>query len=231
MDPQLSNLDETIRWLYSRSMTPASFVGDLLQSDEHTQHARELLQEHSGSLLRCLHIYAGREMSVAAQSLINETYAHEITALSNMQTGLHFRASKASAVQVAAFNLDDIEAKMCQHAPGLWDMFDVLLSADPKVHERRVKGGKASAKRVHNFLRSQKALETNGDELITAAAGIEEGADSEDEYWRDTALLMEAPASDALLSERSKTLLNIVSLLLCYEWNMTYNMNRKRFYV
>lgn len=225
-----NNLDEAMQWLHSRSMTPASFVADLLRSDKYALDVRDLFRENSGRLLQGLNIYAGREMSVAAHSLVNDIYAQEILALSNIHAGLQFRASKASAAQVATFNLNDIGTKMCQRAPGLWNLLDILLSADPAILERRLKEGKASTKRVRKFLRSQKALEIDSDDLIAAiaAAEIEEGADSEDEYWRDTALLTEAPASEELHLERSKKLLDIVSLKVCSKLKVTHETDRKR---
>lgn len=233
MHPHIDNLNGAVQWLQSRGMTPASFLVDLLESDEHAVHARDLFQTHSNYLLQGLSIYAGREMLAAAQSLANENYAREIVSLSSIGTGLHFRASNANTVQVAAFNLNDIGAKMRQHAPGLWDLLGILLSADPKVHERRTKGGKASAKRVHKFLRSQKAMEVDSDDLTAAAAAApieDEEADSDAEYWQDAALLMEAPTSEGLLMQRSKALIDIVSFKLCYKLKTTHNERRKRSY-
>lgn len=225
-----NNLDEAMHWFQFHNMTPASFVADLLQLDKYVLDVRDLFQKNSGRLLQGLNIYAGHEMSVAARTLVNDSYAQEILALSNIHTGLQFRASKASAAQVATFNLNDIRAKMCQCAPKLWDLLDSLLSADPNTLERRLKGGMVSTKRVRKFLRSQKALDIDGHNLVAAAAAaeIEEDATSEDEYWRDTALLTEAPVSVELHLERSKKLLDIVSPKLYSKLIVTYETNRKR---
>ncbi|KAF7981236.1 hypothetical protein HWV62_34597 [Athelia sp. TMB] len=211
----LQNLDEAMEWLWFRDMTPASFMADLLQSDKYTSAVGDLFRDNAGHLLQGLNTYAGREMSVAAHELVNKTYTREILALSNVQAGLQFRASSASAEQVAAFNIADMETKIRQRAPGLWSLMDNLLSADPRVLERRSKGGKASVQRMRKFMRSQKALEVDSEDLISAAAGSElEGADSDDEYWREAALLMEAPTSEELHLERSKKLLGMKKIVL-----------------
>ncbi|KAF7974578.1 hypothetical protein HWV62_11956 [Athelia sp. TMB] len=205
MHPHINNLNEAIDWLHSRGMTPASFLVGLLSSDAHAAHALELFQKHFDYLLQGLSIYAGQELLAAARSLVNEKYAQEIIDLTNIHTGLHFWASKANVAQVAAFDLEIIGATMCQQTPGLWDMLGVLLSADPSIHERRTKEGQASAKWVRKFLCSQKAMETESDDLTAAAAAAieDDRADSEAEYWRDTALLMEVATSEELLFLRA----------------------------
>lgn len=59
-------------------------------------------------------------------------------------------------------------------------------------------------------------MDLEGDNLIVAAAAVqieeEEDAGSEDEYWRNTALLMEVLSSTELITERNKTLMTIVSV-------------------
>lgn len=50
---------------------------------------------------------------------MRQVYSHKMLVLSDKNTGLQFRASKVSAAQVVAFNLEDIGAKMHQLAPTL----------------------------------------------------------------------------------------------------------------
>ncbi|KAF7969655.1 hypothetical protein HWV62_26759 [Athelia sp. TMB] len=96
-------------------------------------------------------------------------------------------------------------------APALWNLLDSLLCADARAVERRIVGGKAAAKRVERVLGGRKAVDLDGDELMAAVAGEAEegeGAESEDEYWQDMVLLMEAPSSAELIAERNRKLLS-----------------------
>lgn len=207
-------LNNALHMLQSCGMTPTSLIIGLLESETHSQYIHELFVEHSGLVLNSLRVYAGRATLEWAQDFMKQVYSREMLALSDKNAGLQFRASKASAAQVAAFNLEDIGTKMCQLAPILWDLLEDLLCADGKAAERRLEGGKAAAKRVHNFLQGRQAVDLEGDELMAAAAAaeVEEGEGSDDEYWRDTVLLMEAPSSAELIAKRNKTLMTIVSV-------------------
>ncbi|KAF7974579.1 hypothetical protein HWV62_11958 [Athelia sp. TMB] len=216
MNTQSDTLDSTVRLLRSRGMTPADFFTGLLESQSHFHHVRELFVEHPDLLLAHPNTYSGAATLMWAQRLMEETYTHEMLALSNKSAGLQFRASKADVAQVAVFSLEDIGARMCGRAPALWELLGALLSADAKATQRRLEEGKAAAKRVRKFLQGEKVLDLEGDELMTAAAEIEvdDGAESEAEYWRDTVLLMEAPSSAEMVAECNKTL-NTIKKIMC----------------
>lgn len=215
MNTHFDTLDNALRSLQSCGMTPTSLITSLLESETHYHLVHELLVEHSDLLLAHISTLSGATSLDWARKRMEQTYSSEILALSGKSTGLQFRASKASVAQVAAFNLEDIGAQMRRLAPTLWNLLEALLCADTKAVKRRLEGGKAAAKRVQKFLRGQKAVELEGDELFAAAAAEveeEEEAGSEAEYWRDTVLLMEAPSSAELIAERNKKLMTIVSV-------------------
>lgn len=127
----------------------------------------------------------------------------QVTALTGIEAGLQFRASTVTATQIAAFNLDDIVALMRKHAPDVWTLLDGLLAADPRADERRLAGGKASAKRARERRRGPKAsVDLDGDEIMRVEAEREENAASEDEYWREPQEIPEELSSKELAEER-----------------------------
>ncbi|KAF7966151.1 hypothetical protein HWV62_39932, partial [Athelia sp. TMB] len=211
MTTHLDSLDNTLFALRGCSLTPTTLITGLLDSDAHKDYVRELFTEHADTLLNALSTYARDATLAWAQKTMERTYAREILSLSAKDASLQFRASKASAAQVAGFTLEDIGSQMHRLAPALWDLLEGLLCADTKAAARRVEGGKAASKRVRRFLRGPKAIELEGDELMAAAAAEamegEEGTESEAEYWKETVLLMEAPSSEELIAQRNKKLL------------------------
>ncbi|KZP27368.1 hypothetical protein FIBSPDRAFT_708816, partial [Athelia psychrophila] len=117
---------------------PADFFTRLLESEAHSHYVCELFVEHSGLLLAQLSVLSRDVTLDWARKILKETYSYEMLALSNINAGLQFRASKANAVQVAAFSLEDIAAWMRQLAPTLWELLGMLLSADTRATERRL---------------------------------------------------------------------------------------------
>ncbi|KAF4592816.1 hypothetical protein EYR40_008499 [Pleurotus pulmonarius] len=67
-------------------------------------------------------------------------YASQLVELLKKAAGLHFGGSKATALTLQEFNLDDLATLFRRDAPDLWRCYDQLLCADPGInrqHERR----------------------------------------------------------------------------------------------
>ncbi|KAF7983979.1 hypothetical protein HWV62_17440 [Athelia sp. TMB] len=205
-------MDAAIAMLASCNLTPAAFVAGLVESEEYNDHARDLFMNHSRLLLDGLDTYLGPSaLTDKVQRTTQRAYTDEILALSHQNAGLRFRASKANAAQVAGLSLQDMGLKMQELALKLWKLLDILLSADMDNRERRLLVGKAAQKRARRVTEGRKAVDLDGDELM---AKDPESAGSEEEYWRESQKILEAPSSEELESERSEALINIVSSMV-----------------
>lgn len=137
-------MDAAITMLASRNLIPAAFLAGLIESEEYNDHACDLFINHSELVLNGLNTYLGPSaLTDKVQRTMQRVYADEILALSDKNTGFHFRASKANAAQLAGFSLQDMGLKMQELAPKLWKLLNILLSADVDSQERRLLVGRA----------------------------------------------------------------------------------------
>ncbi|KAF9496376.1 hypothetical protein BDN71DRAFT_1495344 [Pleurotus eryngii] len=67
----------------------------------------------------------------------SQVYAGQIVDLSRKAAGPHFGASKATALSLQEFNLDDLTNLFQSDTPDLWRCYDQLLSADPSINRQR----------------------------------------------------------------------------------------------
>jgi hypothetical protein len=59
------------------------------------------------------------------------TYQNEVQDLIQPQTGFHFTGNKTNLSQLKTFSIAQMGVKSQEVAPNLWDLFGILLDADP----------------------------------------------------------------------------------------------------
>ncbi|KAG5647710.1 hypothetical protein DXG03_008433 [Asterophora parasitica] len=80
-----------------------------------------------------------RNVTIAwAEQQSRNVYASEILQLTDKKVNLHFNATNTIEERMQDIEINDLTEKMIQLAPGLWSLFDVLLSADSKLNYMRV---------------------------------------------------------------------------------------------
>lgn len=121
----------------TRRISPTSFFLMLLLDKTYAAHARALSQ-HSSTILNVLYDNASDDVLTWATRLVGNTYSKEILVLTQKESGLQFRASTATAERISEFRLNDIAGSMHQIAPQLWELLDVLFSADKHANRRRI---------------------------------------------------------------------------------------------
>jgi len=67
-----------------------------------------------------------------ALSTARETYRSQMATLSHKDSGFHFVVKKISEERLKGFSIDTMASEMEKLAPDLWELFRVLLSADPR---------------------------------------------------------------------------------------------------
>lgn len=186
----------------------------LLEREEYA-HTMQDLHSHSHFVLDWMLRNVTSSTSRWACGIAKATYMQQILALTDRESGLHFNAATATAAQVAAFSLDDVAARMRRLTPDVWSLLDGLLAADPRAIERRLKAGKAAARRARKWKRGPTAIDLDGDEEMRGdVAEFKEGSDSEEEYSQEALETPGGPSSKDLADERYQALATIVSSCL-----------------
>ena len=59
------------------------------------------------------------------------TYRNKVQDLIWPQTGFHFTGNKTNLNQLKTFSITQMGVKIGEAAPNLWNLFGILLNADP----------------------------------------------------------------------------------------------------
>ncbi|KAF8896626.1 hypothetical protein BD779DRAFT_1668378 [Infundibulicybe gibba] len=94
------------------------------------------IQLHTGDILTGLYSCTNTHSSTLrwAQQTAQEEYTRQLEGLTREDAGLRFSAAHATNAQLVAFDLEDVGEKMKEAAPGVWKLFDDLLSANSKTN-------------------------------------------------------------------------------------------------
>ena len=74
----------------------------------------------------------GAETLQWALGVAQETYQLQMSMLSHKDSGFHFMAKTVSEECLKSFSIDTMASEMEKHAPDLWRLLKILLSADPR---------------------------------------------------------------------------------------------------
>jgi hypothetical protein len=97
------------------------------------------------------------------------TYQNEVQDLIQPQTGFHFTGNKTNLSQLETFSITQMGVKIREVAPNLWNLFGILLDADPN-RRRTVPSDEAMDEDVEMELV----------DIATAVSGNDEGSEEEE---------------------------------------------------
>ncbi|KAG2134953.1 hypothetical protein BD769DRAFT_1341184, partial [Suillus cothurnatus] len=107
----------------------STFIIRLLTDQHFTHHNTVIdLRENSHHITEHLQC-TGDYMLKWATAVIKDRCAQEVCELSAKANSSHFSVSHTSVQQLEEFSIDVLSEEMQQHAPVLWDLFEVLLAA------------------------------------------------------------------------------------------------------
>jgi hypothetical protein len=147
----------------------------------------------------------------AHKTTIN-TYAMQMHALIEKHSGQQFSARHATADNLKEFNIRTLAAQMRTKAPHVWQLLDILFSADLN--------SKAQRDRISEKRRVRRAS-------ARGHVPHEDAEDSEAEYWRDqdTPDQLNGETED-IAEEQREALITIVSFWCCAR-DSRYNIIEK----
>ncbi|KAG5639628.1 hypothetical protein DXG03_003626 [Asterophora parasitica] len=139
-------------------------------------------------------LYKHRAMSTNAKDVVIQKFsmvlAGKVACLASQESGWHFSASHASALQIQAFSVEDMATKLKTQAPFIWKVLGHLLKGNnmcstsapaPQSMQLCNKTGMLKAKEANYWLMEEERL---GMQLESDAVWEGEEGDVTDETWQ-----------------------------------------------
>jgi hypothetical protein len=96
----------------------------------HSHHRASML-DRIPDLLNLLSEQSPRQLEAAVIATAAATYQIEVQDLIQPQTGFHFTGNRTNLRQLETFSITQMGVKIREVAPNLWNLFGILLDADP----------------------------------------------------------------------------------------------------
>ena len=200
----LNQLREVIQSLETHNVTASNLVLSLLR-DKRLQDqpcAQNLVDQTDEILLAFYeHPKSSKSTLTWANDLIRSRYAESIRELAKKENGWHFGALRASAKKLQEFQIEDMASKMEELAPELWDLLELMLSAD-----------KRQTARIARWARSREA---DGDQVMGSVDEDQQEDIVVDEVNIEDASNPNRSRNPRSTAERHEALATIVSVLFC----------------
>jgi hypothetical protein len=136
----------------------------------HARHRTSIL-DRMPDLLNLLSEQSPQQLEVAVTMTAAATYRNEVQHLIQPQTGFHFSGNKTNLSQLETFSITQMGVKIQEVAPNLWDLFGILLDADP--NRRRTAPSNRDGVTDEN-------VEIELTDIASAVRGNDEGSEEED---------------------------------------------------
>jgi hypothetical protein len=94
-------------------------------------HHRASILDRMADLLNLLSEQSPQQLEAAVTMMAAATYQNEVQDLIQPQTGFHFTGNKTNLSQLETFSITQMGVKIREVAPNLWNLFGILLDADP----------------------------------------------------------------------------------------------------
>ncbi|KAG1760898.1 hypothetical protein EV702DRAFT_1171476 [Suillus placidus] len=107
-------------------ISPSEFIITLLNDSRYINHKTVTNLRESGQYLA--------ELLVVQSDVVQGRYVREVQILSAKESGYHFSVLNTSVEQLEEFDIGVLGRGMEVHAPLLWRLLDILLSARGKGH-------------------------------------------------------------------------------------------------
>ena len=181
-----------------------------------TLHSQATMSAHDNTclILQLLLREQGTEGMMAdwAVSAVKDVCTREIVQLANRKAGFHFLVQKTQYKQLKDTEIHNMADKMERAAPMVWNLVDVLLSADPK--------------RVYQCEWTQKKAKRQWENNTTMSSSREVEGDSDEEdyfqYFNEIPLMNENEDEPEDLKQQAvechNTILEIVSCRSANGW-------------
>ena len=156
----------------------------------------------------------GAETLQWALGVAQETYQLQMSTLSHKDSGFNFMAKTVSEERLKSFSIDTMASEMEKHAPDLWRLLKVLLSADPR--------------RLYKKMWAQRQVESvrdtsSKDHETREFAEVELGDLDNDDEWLDMDGDEDEPEDVQEKQEKQfNALISIVTNLFCLRFAMQH---------
>ncbi|KAG6848383.1 hypothetical protein H0H93_000710 [Arthromyces matolae] len=118
------------------------------------------------------HPSTSKQLSKWAHAVTTRTYMSEIATLSRQENGLHYLASGITEEKLQSFEIENISEVMSKTAPGVWELFSRLLTADTQLQSRRERRRR----------QGQEKVDSGGKESVISDVDMEP-SHADERYW------------------------------------------------
>jgi hypothetical protein len=143
----------------------------LRSRDVRHSHHRASILDRMADLFNLLSEQSPQQLEAAVTVMAAATYQKEVQNLIQPQTGFHFTGNKTNLSQLETFSISQMGVKIREVAPNLWNLFGILLDADP--NRRRTAPGPSDEVMDED-------VEMELADIATAVSGNDEGSEDED---------------------------------------------------